>query len=252
MYGCSIITTLIDSSAIIYSAFLKIERTVVFLNDVKQMPTFLYPLSFNETLGETEIVSLECSNGIYVSSTRFTTLNYGAQDSEMVLLKITRGGQSILAHITSIHHGESAVIYAPLWICDHLGGIEGEEVTIERVHPALGTTIRIQPVTSEYASETDPVQALRNAFESYSCLTPGLTVPLHVGENRIYVTIMETNGDAAICIRGMEIEVQIDRPLDTPEPEHVPLHVPEEKQEDAMFVQPDTRFPGSGYRLGSR
>jgi Ubiquitin fusion degradation protein UFD1 len=217
------------------------------------MPTTIYPLLYHETLAESELEKCECSNGIYVSATRFSGLNHGAVESEIVILKLTHGGRSVLAHITGIHHGESSVVYAPSWMFYHLSCDEaGDPIVIERVHPALGTKIRIQPYTSEYTRENDPVAALRNAFENYSCLEVGQNVPLLIASQRLHVDILGTNSDGPICIRGLEIEVEIDRPHDYVEPEPVPEPVRENTWEPMVvpaFV--DTRFPGTGYRLGS-
>jgi Ubiquitin fusion degradation protein UFD1 len=225
------------------------------------MPTNLYSLLYHETLPEAEIEGRECSNGIYVSSTRFSGLNYGTNDNEMVILKLTHKARSVLAHITSIHTGESSVMYAPSWMCMHLGLDEGDnDIVVERVHPALGSKITIQPYTSEYTKEVDPVGALRNAFEHYSCLDAGQSIPLIVGQNRVYVDIVGTNSDGPICIRGLEIEVEIARPLHEPEPEPevavaaVPTAVAthEPMVEEVKTAVADTRFPGTGYRLGSK
>lgn len=221
------------------------------------MPTTLYSLLYHETLPEAEIEGRECSNGIYVSSTRFSGLNHGANDNEMVILKLTHGSRSVLAHITSIHTGESSVMYAPSWMCMHLGIDEGDnDIVVERVHPALGSKITIQPYTSEYTKEEDPVGSLRNAFEHYSCLDVGQSIPLIVGANRVYVDIIGTNSDGPICIRGLEIEVEIARPLDEPEPTVPEPTVPEPAPvatATAMVEEvADSRFPGLGYRLGSK
>jgi hypothetical protein len=106
----------------------------------------------------------------------------------------------------------------------------------------------------------DPVGALRNAFEHYSCLDAGQSIPLIVGQNRVYVDIIGTNSDGPICIRGLEIEVEIARSLDEPEPEPevavaaVPTAVAthEPMVEEVKTAVADTRFPGTGYRLGSK
>jgi hypothetical protein len=154
-----------------------------------------------------------------------------------------------------MHHGEEGISYIPTWMFYHLGcDIDDSMIEIERAHPSIGTTITIKPHTSGYAEGHDPVTALQHAFESYSCLTPDSTVPLFVESERIYVTIIETTGQEPICIRGVELGVVIDTPLDaeeeeqkrpnTPITEQLPLFEPE-----APVV--DARFPGSGYRLGS-
>jgi len=226
------------------------------------MQTTVYPVLYNETLNETELEKGECSNGIYVSGTLFRNFysEVGAADSELVILRLSRGGRSLYAHITSMHHGEEGNSYIPTWMFYHLGcDIDNSVIEIERAHPSIGTTITIKPHTSSYAEGDDPVTTLQHAFESYSCLTPDSTVPLFVRGERVYVTITETNGGEAICIRGVELGVVIDTPLDAEEEEEeeeekrpntpIPEQLPPLFEPEAPVV--DARFPGSGYRLGS-
>jgi hypothetical protein len=222
------------------------------------MQTTVYPILYNETLTESALEKGECSNGIYVPGTLFRNFysEVGATDSELVILKLSRGERTLYAHITSMHHGEEGISYIPTWMFYHLGcDIDNSVIEFERAHPSIGTTITIKPHTSGYADGADPVTALQHAFESYSCLTPDSSVPLFVEGERVYVTIMETNRGQPICIRGVELGVVIDTPLDVVEEEE------EEKRPDTPIppelpplFEPaavDTRFPGSGYRLGS-
>ena len=216
--------------------------------------TTVYPLLYNETLSEDDLEKAECSNGIYVSNSQFRGF-YSDANEELVILKLSRGHRSIYAHIASVHHGEEHMTFIPAWMTYELGcDGDGGAVEIERAHPSIGTSISIKPHTSEYADGDDPVTVLQHAFESYSCLSQGSVVPLRIGDLRVYVTIMETNSDGPICIRGVELEVKIDIPLDAPDEGHPGTPIPPEPAlfapEPALFA-PDPRFPGSGQRLGS-
>jgi hypothetical protein len=221
------------------------------------MQTTVYPVLYNETLSESDLEKSECSNGIYVPGTLFRNFysEVGAADSELVILKLSRGERTLYAHITSMHHGEEGISYIPTWMFYHLGcDIDNSMIELERAHPSIGTTITIKPHTSSYAEGEDPVTALQHAFESYSCLSPDITVPLLVEGERVYVAIMETNGGQPICIRGIELGVEIDVPLDAPDEEEQKrpdTPIPEPAAEMFEPVATDTRFPGSGYRLGS-
>lgn len=221
------------------------------------MEAQIYPYVFNPLITEEELERNESTNGIYVSAARFRTLNH--QDSEeLVILQITHGHVNSYAHIIGAHEEDDSVIYAPSWMtyalgCD--GG--GDEVTIERTYPSLGTRIKILPQSTEYTEEEDPIAALTQAFERYSCISPGQDILLNVNGKRITVNIVSTNSGGPICIRGMEIEVEIDSPEPTerpptPIPPLVPMFSANEIDTMIPACPPISRFPGTGRRLGDK
>ena len=238
------------------------------------METLIYPYIFNPLITEDELDRNECTNGIYLSASQFRTLNQ--EDSEeMVILQVTHNHVHSYAHIIGVHQEEADVVYAPSWMIQSLGGDgAGDFVTIERVHPSLGTKIKIEPHSTEYADEDDPIAVLTHAFENYSCVAPGQDIVLNVNGKRVSVNIVSTNAGGPICIRGMEIEVEIESP--EPEPTVVPVvatrapgqsvmppPVPANSLSsnaaalggmfDQIIEQPsDPRFPGKGYRLDGK
>lgn len=218
----------------------------------------------------------ECSDGLYVSTGRFREL-MNADNDEMVVYRITCGDREVFAHLSGTHNSEPNIIYAPAWICSALDCVGEEPVEMERAYPTLGRKIKIKPHSTEYTKADDPVAVLQHAFEAYSCIMPGVDLPLMVDGQRIVVSILETNG-GAICIRGVELEVEIEG--DEEEVERVD---PDLEAAIAASVKPtndvvessfasmlppvavagtqgagagafvtddDPRFPGRGYRLG--
>ena len=168
------------------------------------MPYTLYPTCYHETLGDFEIEQRECSDGIYVSVEQFGALMTDSDD--MIVYRLRRGEREAYVHICGTHQGERYAILAPPWVCDCL---DQGSVTMERAYPGIGTRIKIRPHTTEYADADDPVEVLQRAFEAYSCIAPGMELPLMVEGRRLMVDVLETNGDRPICIRGVELEVEI-------------------------------------------
>jgi uncharacterized protein YqkB len=173
----------------------------------------LYPLCFHEGLSEEQAFIQECSDGIYVSSDRFRTF-MDSNDSDCVILTIKRGGKSITSHIVGTHSDTNETVYAPLWICELLGATGGEVVELQRVYPLAGNTITIKPHTSHYTLLDDPATELRNAFERYSCINSGIDIPLLVNGEVLTVSIIDNEYGEPVCIRGIELSLEIATPLD--------------------------------------
>ena len=204
------------------------------------MPSTLYPLCFYDSLFERDLDKFECSDGIYVSQAKFSS--FMEDNDELVVLGLECNGLRSYAHIRGVHGGESDMVFAPNWMCSRLACEGGESIEVERFKPSIGLRIKIQPFTSGYASLPDPVGALRDAFENYTTLISGYEIPLFIDGQRLIVNILDTQIEGPICIRGQEIEVEIERPLDQPEPVVEPVVEP-------VPVVEDKRFPGRGRRL---
>jgi len=179
------------------------------------MPTTIYPLCFNENLFDTEINGHETSDGIYLAQGRFRAF-MGQDDESVVVLELTCGDRTVYAHISGVHSDDDSILYAPNWMCQLLRCEGGEEIELRQCNPSMGTKITIQPHSSEYAGLTDPVSALRDAFEHYTCLVSGIDIPLTVAGSRLIVSIVDTGRVGPVCIRGIDLEVEIQAPLDTP------------------------------------
>jgi len=234
-----------------------------------------YPLCFHNTLLESEITERECSDGIYLSSDRFRHFNRVDSDA-LVIISITRGERTAYANIVGVHSEDADMVFMPTWMCQYLGTDCGDTVVLSNLNDyRMGTTLRIQPHTSEYIKLDDPVAALRDGFENYTVLTAGLTIPLFVGGARLVVSLLDTGHIGPVCIRGMELNVEIEQPLDVVnEPAHkrqrvesanvieeslpLPLLAPVDEipfDFNCMIPMPvpvDNRFPGRGRTLGSK
>lgn len=236
---------------------------------------FSYPLCFHNTLLESEITGRECSDGIYLSSDRFRHFNR-VDSEELVIIAITKDGRTAYANIVGVHSEDADMVFMPTWMCQYLETDCGDEVVLSKLNDyRMGMSIKIQPHTSEYIKLDDPVAALRDGFENYTVLTAGLTIPLFVGGSRLVVSVLDTGHVGPVCIRGMELNVEIERPLDTVhEPpnkrqrvesanvieESVHLEKEQEQEQEpfdfnCMIPMPtpvDNRFPGRGRTLGSK
>ena len=246
------------------------------------MPTTIYPLCFNEHIFDTEISSRETADGIYLSIQRFSQF-MNVDDETVVVLELKCGDRTVYAHICGSHSDDDATVYAPSWMCQILRCEGGEEIEMRQCAPSMGLKITIQPHTSEYATLDDPVSALRNAFENYACLVSGIDIPLNVAGSRLIVSIVDTGFEGPICIRGVELEVEIQTPLDSEseselnemvsqpvnfsqmisEPVNFSQMISEPVNFSQMISEPvdfsqmisapvpvDKRFPGVGRRLG--
>ena len=239
-----------------------------------------YPLCFHNTLLESEIDQRECSDSIYLSNDRFRYFN-NTDSEELVIIKITKGSRSTYANIIGVHSEDRNMVFMPSWMCSYLGADCGDQVNMSRLADyRMGMNIRIQPHTSGYATLEDPSSALRDAFENYTVLQSGIDIPLQVAGSLLIVSIIDTHNTGPVCIRGVELSVEIDRPLDMP-PEEVIVpetkraryhdsetfagnsivpgfHDEEQSQTpvdfNSMFPTQveDKRFPGKGYTLGSK
>lgn len=177
----------------------------------------LYPLLFNETLTDDVINAGECGDGIYVSENRFRLFMGNGADAEaeaLVVISIKCGDRSVNTFIKGTHTEAPECVFAPSWICNVLVCSGGETVELGRAYPSIGSKITIKPHTSGYSLLEDPVSELRNAFENYSCLSAGIDIPLTVAGETLVVSIIDVGSEGPICIRGVELEVEIETPLD--------------------------------------
>jgi hypothetical protein len=203
----------------------------------------VYPTCYHETLSDLELERRECSDGIYVSVEQFGALM--ADSDEMIVYRLRHGEREAYVHISGTHQGERYVVMAPPWVCGLLG-CGDELVTVERAYPGIGSRIKIRPHSTEYTQADDPVEALQRAFEAYSCIAPGMELPLMVNGRQLVVDVLETNGGGPICIRGVELEVEIQGEVVAAEPEAEAANF-----DEPMFAAPvhNPRFPGVGRRL---
>lgn len=218
----------------------------------------MWPLFYNEELLDSESQLAETGNGVYISKTGFADFMPDNTD-EFVAIELSFNNKSAFCHIIGTHNGDDEALFAPGWMCNSIGCSGGEDVQIKRVYPSIGTKITIKPQNTRYTEGEDPVEALRNAFESYSCLISGIEIPLLVNGQILNVAILDTVVDGPICIRGVELEVEIAVDPDAIssniiEEPIVPIQVVEEPIDFSSMlpipVVQDNRFPGTGRVLG--
>jgi hypothetical protein len=229
----------------------------------------LYPLLFNETINEDKLSEYECSDGIYVSNDRFRL--FMSDGEELIVIAIKRGLRRVNTFIRGTHNDANDFVYAPSWICQLLGDGEGFTVELERTFPSIGSSITIKPEVSAYSLLEDPVTELRNAFENYCCIGAGIDIPLLVDGVQLVVSIIDVGNEGPICIRGIELEVKIETPLDKQaeqeQEELAEMEALEAKaqEESNRFLQEELdekakllaerdkkRFPGVGRRLDGK
>ena len=188
------------------------------VNNWHQQQLIALPHCFQSALLSTDSEKAESSDGIYLSNDYFRIFN-GADSDEMVIISITnpRNNNTAYAHIIGTHSEDRNAVFMPPWMFQILRLDCSDPVSLTPYRDCkIGLNIRIQPHESFYATLPDPVAALRDAFESYTVLQSGTQISLLVAGRQLSVSIVDTNSTGPICIRGMELEVTIDTPLDQP------------------------------------
>lgn len=175
------------------------------------------PLFYLEHLTDEDIAEQECSDRIWLNRSDFENWVTSSDPGVVTLLEITNSvEQKVVGSPYSVHHNleEPDVIYVPNWMYKLLE--LDDNVQISRFVPSLCTGLTIQPHTSDHLTFDDPELTLRNAFERYTCLTPGQEIPLWIGYtfNVTIASLKPTEG--TLCIRNCELELELMPPLDAP------------------------------------
>jgi len=182
----------------------------------------IQPLVFLEHLTDEQIREHEGSDRLWLSRREFERAVTESEPGVTTILRLTnRVEQTTVGAVYSIHHneGEEDTIYAPQWMCSLLD-LE-DTISIERCAPSMCSRIVLQPHTSEHVSADEPLELLNRAFERYTCITSGTTIPLWLDtlaqSIRATVVGMLPETFEPLCIRGSELELELLRPLDMPE-----------------------------------
>ena len=154
-------------------------------------------------LTDEDIERHECSDRLWLFTTDFE--HYMTDPGVVSLLQLTnRLEQTVVGSVYGTHD-EPNVIYVPSWIHDMLE--LDAEVEVSRAELSLCTGLTIKPHAPQYEPDEE---ILRDAFEHYTCLMPGTTIPLWVGGAVLYVTIAALKPvDAPLCIRNCELELEV-------------------------------------------
>ena len=176
----------------------------------------ILPIVGLQHLTDEEIEEHECSDRIWLSKSEFEHWITVTEVGIITVLQLTNGAQQTALGVPyNVHCNEdSSIVYVPSWMYNRLD--LDEEVTLARIQPPMCTGFTIQPHTSDHLIVEDPEMSLRNAFENYSCLMPGIEIPLWIGYP-FYVTIACLKPlDEPACIRNCEVELELMPPLDAP------------------------------------
>ena len=220
----------------------------------------------HETLSDTIIEKYNSSNSIIVSKFIFEYLTQQNTSEKVLIIGLYYNTKKIYVNVEDSHSDQDNIAYVPSWIYEYLNYKEDGLVNYMQVYPKTGNKIKIKPRGDFYAYLDDPVTALRNGFEAYSCLLYGTIINININDIPLEVEILETyiNNEKItnqpIYIRGVELEVDIESSIQeetkpVPEPEQNLInHQLEEKIDFSSMLPPptniDPRFPGKGRRLG--
>ena len=229
----------------------------------------LRPHSLNAFLSEDDIAKYETSNSVIVSHTLFEDIvNNNNYNNNMFLLGLFYNDKKIYVDVDASHYDDSNLIYIPLWIYQYLNYKDEDYVEYMQICPIKGNKVKIKPLSDFYAYLPDPVNSLRDGFEKYSILINNTTIPILVDNRILYIEIIDTySNNSPICIRGVELEVEIEEieelvlPNTVPLPNTIPIAsstIPVIPTLNGGFdlsgiVAPTTsnqkKFPGKGYSM---
>ena len=180
----------------------------------------ILPLVYYDILSEEDVAEQECSDRIWIPRNEFQRRMTVAEPGILILLRLRNAvGQTVIGSAHSEHIGDEDIIYVPQWMYTKLD-CDTDYVDIESFEASLCTRLILQPHTSDHLHVADPQELLRDAFERYSCLEPGETLPLWIEGRQITVTISDLlpKRTESLCIRNCEIELELLPPLDLPIP----------------------------------
>jgi hypothetical protein len=166
----------------------------------------------------------EASDKIYVSESFFEELHNPEMDAGVLLvLELRNESGRVTCSPCGVHYDANDVLYVPQWMWSELqGSDETVSCTFTRIHPSTALMIALEPHTSDLIHCEDPITALRDAFEQYTCIERGKTYPLFIDGKLLTVTIpvVKPDCDEPLCIRTVELVVDMlparDAPLPTP------------------------------------
>jgi hypothetical protein len=212
------------------------------------------------SLSDEQIDTHNASNSVIISHSLFQDITDKDAKGNVAILGLYYKSKKIYVHIIDSHNENPNIMYVPQWIYNHFNYQEDDLVNYMQVFPKLGNRIKIKPRGDFYAYLDDPITALRNGFEKYSCLIENSIILINVDSIALEIEILETyinseknTKNQPIYIRGVELEVDIEEEIIKPE-----IIKPDVSNifDDfsSMLPQPmpiiqDTKFPGKGYSL---
>lgn len=179
------------------------------------------PLFYLDSLGDAQQDQHSCSDRLWLPQAEFERYMLAADTDSVVTLRLKNTAEQVaVGAVFAAHFGDADIIYAPLWIYEALE-LDTDNVSVERFFPLLGTSITIQPHTSDYlAMGDDPQETLKEGFEQYTCLTVGRDYQIWLGAFSFKITLQDITPaeTGVICIRNRELGLHLLPPLDAPWP----------------------------------
>jgi arylsulfatase A-like enzyme len=118
-----------------------------------------------------------------------------------------------------------ALVAAPAWLVAHLqsGAADALPAALARITPSLAVRVSLRPHRPDFlADAAEPAEALRRALESYTCLSAGCAIPLAIRDSataafagepahqhKEWVDVVATVPAGVVCVRGVEVEVEV-------------------------------------------
>ena len=227
--------------------------------EVLKLKTFYLNLLLNDS----DIEKYNASNSVIVSQNLFQEITNKETDNTVNIIGLYYKGKKIYVDIIDSHIDDPNIMYVPEWIYKYLNYEEDELVNYMQVHPKVGNKIKIKPRGDFYAYLDDPISALRNGFECYSCLLKDTVILLNIDGIPLEVEIVETYiKNQPIYIRGVELEVDIEeitpsinennqnniiKPQDEIKPNNEDIDF--NSMLPYMPMQPENKFKGKGHSL---
>lgn len=222
-------------------------------------------LYLNLLLNDDDIEKYNSSNSVIVSQTLFQEITNKESDNTVNIIGLYYKGKKIYVDIIDSHIDDPDIMYVPEWIYKYLNYEEDELVNYMQVYPKVGNKIKIKPRGDFYAYLDDPISALRNGFERYSCLLKDTVILLNIDGIPLEVEIVDTYiKNQPIYIRGVELEVDIeDITVNSENTTHVNENNIIKPQDEIkpnidddfdsmlpyMPTQPENKFNGKGHSL---
>lgn len=198
----------------------KIELAQPAVNQRHRVTMKVLPLVYMGNLTDEDLAKYNCSDRIWVCRDEFEKWMRDAEPGITICLKLRNAvDQTVPVSIFGVHHDDSDHIYVPAWMLDELEH-DHDNVYIdafEDVSMCMGITIA--PHTSDHLSASDPQELLRDGFENYTFLIPGLDYKIWLGDHDFTVSLVSVKPDKpVVCIRNCELTLELLPPLDLPIP----------------------------------
>ena len=139
-------------------------------------------------------------------------------------------------------------VFVPQRIRDILCIQGDEKIQLFSILLAKASLIKIQPHETAFINLPDPRAVLEKHLTKYSSLTKGETISINYADHEYYFYVVDTQPNEQVSLINTDVNLEFEEPVDYVPPK--PL-TPSNKDLYEKSDE-DKRFPGTGYRLGSK